>query len=206
MKCAEVEIRLCDYLDGALAPAQRGALDRHLADCAACAELARDAAAAVSFLNKVEAVEPPPELVTRILFHTPAASPAPSRQAGVRVWLTGWMQPILQPRFAMGMAMTILSFSMVGRFANIPQRQLSPADLNPVKVWAALDDRLHRTWDRAVKSYENLRLVYEIQSRLKEWTEQEESERRSHAAGSIIEPASRPGPSSTPTTGAGDPR
>jgi hypothetical protein len=51
-------------------------------------------------------------------------------------------------------------------------------DLDPVKIWVSVDDQAHRAWNRAVKYYENLRLVFEIQSRLQEWTEQEEMERQ----------------------------
>ncbi len=73
----------------------------------------------------------------------------------------------------MGMAMTVLSFSMLARFAGIEPRQLRPSDLDPVKIWIAVDDRAHRAWDKTVKYYENLKLVIEVQSRLKEWTEQD---------------------------------
>ena len=45
-----------------------------------------------------------------------------------------------------------------------------------MKIWAVVDDRAHRSWDRAVKYYDNLRLVIEIQSRLKEWTDQDTSQ------------------------------
>ena len=81
----------------------------------------------------------------------------------------------------MGMAMTILSFSMLGRLAGIEPRQLQPADLHPAAIWKTLDNRAHRTWERAVKYYENLRLVYEVQTRLQEWSEQEEQNRRTPA-------------------------
>jgi hypothetical protein len=74
--------------------------------------------------------------------------------------------------------MTILSFSMLGRLAGIEARQLKPSDLHPAKVWAAADDKVHRAWARAVKYYENLRLVYEVRSRLQEWTEQEQEDRK----------------------------
>jgi hypothetical protein len=73
----------------------------------------------------------------------------------------------------MGMAMTILSFSMLARFAHIEPRQLRPSDLDPVKVWQGIDDHSHRVYDRAMKYYDNLRLVIEIQSRLREWSDQE---------------------------------
>ena len=50
---------------------------------------------------------------------------------------------------------------------------LETAPALPAAVWSEIDDRAHRTWARAVKYYESLRFVYEIQSRLKEWTEQD---------------------------------
>jgi hypothetical protein len=55
---------------------------------------------------------------------------------------------------------------------------------------------LHRSWDRAVKYYQNLRLVYEIQSRLQEWSAEEELDRKANVGG-LIEP-SRPAPSPPP--------
>jgi len=198
MKCAELEILICDYVDGTLDQAGRAGVELHLAGCAACAELARDSAAAAAFLARVEPVEAPAELVTRILYRAPGgADPAvPASQAarprvGIKKWLLGWLEPVLQPRFAMGMAMTILSFSMVGRIVGLEQRQLRMEDLNPARVWAAIDDKLHRGYDRAVKYYENLRLVYEIQTRLQEWSAQEEELRR--PSGSVIEPAGSAG-------------
>ena len=93
---------------------------------------------------------------------------------GFRAVLGRLLQPVLQPRFAMGMAMTILSFSMLARLGGINVRQLKMSDLDPAKVWETVDDRVQRTWSRAVKFYENLRLVYEVRSRLNELTAQEE--------------------------------
>jgi len=120
-------------------------------------------------------------------------SKAARSRAGIKKWLLGWLEPVLQPRFAMGMAMTILSFSMVGRIVGLEQRQLRMEDLNPARVWAAIDDKLCRGYDRAMKYYENLRLVYEIQTRLQEWSAQEEELRR--PTGSVIEPAEKARPS-----------
>jgi anti-sigma factor RsiW len=183
MKCAHLETLLCDYLDGALPAAQRTELELHLAECAACAELARDTSAAVAFMERAAPVEPPPELITRILYSMPAAREAKRQPAlGPGRWLGQLFRPMLQPRFAMGFAMTILSFSMLGKFAGVSLRQLTPADLNPVKLWQAVDHRLDRAWDRTVKFYESLRLVYEIQTRLREWTDQDQREPRPAAA------------------------
>ena len=76
----------------------------------------------------------------------------------------------------MGMAMTVLSFAMMGKFAGIEVRQLKPSDLNPVAVFAAVEDKVAKGWGRAVKYYEGLKVVYEIQSRLDEWKQQAAAE------------------------------
>ncbi|MCX6620654.1 MAG: anti-sigma factor [Acidobacteria bacterium] len=192
MTCAELEILLCDYIDGTLAAGDRALLEAHLHACEACKEFAADAGAAVAFISKSAVIEPPRELVNRVLFQIPGRQQVKS--SGLR-WLRGKFAPVLQPRFAMGMAMTILSFSMLGQFAGI-NHQLRPDDLRPDKVWGYLDDRAHRTWERAVKYYDNLRFVYEIQSRLNDWGSASEEERRQ------VRPAeSRPNPASVPNQG-----
>jgi hypothetical protein len=176
VNCADLEILLCDYVDGTLHAEQKSAVEQHLAECSSCAELAKDAAGAVAFMERVAVVEPPPELLTRIMFELPAAKraeKAPSRSLWAR-FKSKWIEPVLQPRFAMGMAMTVLSFAMLGRFAGIEVRHLKPSDLDPVKVWRTVEDNTVRTWDRVVKYYQSLRLVYEVQSRLKEWGDSEE--------------------------------
>ncbi len=183
MNCTDLETLLCDYVDGTLPAGQKAGVERHLAACAACAERARDAAAALAFVERVAEVELPPQLLTRILYALPAAREAQKKQArGLPRLVAQLFRPMLQPRFAMGFAMTILSFSMLGKFAGISLRQLTPADLNPVKLWQGADDRLHRAWDRTVKFYESLRLVYEIQTRIREWTEQDQRAPRPSAA------------------------
>lgn len=173
MNCIELERLLCEYAEGSLDEARKAEVERHLAACPACAAEARDAAAAVSFLRRAERPEPPPELVTRIVFQLTAGMA--QRPARKRSWLSSlgvFMEPVLQPRFSMGMAMTILSFSLLARLAGIQVRQLSPSDLDPVKIWRTVDDRVHRAWTRAVKFYDTLQAVYEIRARLRELAEE----------------------------------
>lgn len=177
MNCAELDILICDYVDGALNATARAALESHLVGCASCRALVDDSRAVLSFLEGVPAVEPPPQLITRIINEVPVAEGSrQSAPGGLTGRLRGWMKPLLQPRLAMGMAMTILSFSMLGRFT-APVKQLKPSDLDPVKVWAAVEDKSHRIWDRTLKYYESLRVVYEIQSRLKDLSDQEATEK-----------------------------
>lgn len=170
MKCADLEALLCDYVDGTLAPAERATVELHLDACPACQALVEDAAAAVRLIERAAVVEPPPALVNHILFEARQMGVA-SRPRGARRGLARLFEPLLQPRFAMGMAMTILSFSMLGRFSGIQVRQLKASDLEPAKVWATLEDKAYRAWERSKKYYESLRVVYEIQQTLNEWSQ-----------------------------------
>jgi len=174
MNCAQIEILICDYVDGTLPSAQKAEVERHLAECPQCAELARDSAAAVAFMERAAEVEAPPELVTRILFDAPWSKGKPKSK--VRNWMRVLLSPILQPKFAMGMAMTVISLSMLARIV-VPVRQIHPADLRPSAVWADLEDRAVRAWARTVKFYENLKFVYQVQTTLKEWQQQDEDQR-----------------------------
>ena len=177
MNCAELEQLICDYVDGTLTAASKAEVERHLEACAGCAEMARDSAAAVAFMERAADVEPPPELITRILFDAPWARKAPAKGRG---WWGKLIAPVIQPRFAMGMAMTILSFSILSRF--VPMQQLRAADLRPSEVWASLDDRAHRAYARSVKYYENLKVVYQIQTLLRDWQQQAEDAKASKSS------------------------
>src|ERR1700682_4316732 len=161
MNCAEIEILICEYVDGSLGTAQRAEVERHLAGCAACAELVRDSSAAVAFMERAADVEPPQELVNRILFAAPWHRPKSGRFAQL-------IYSVLQPKFAMGMALTVLSFYIAAR--NV--RQLQPSDLAPSQVCAGIEDRAYRIWARTEKFYDNLKFVYQIQTTVREWQQQ----------------------------------
>lgn len=188
MTCGELEILLCDYLDGVLDAEGARGVEAHLETCATCAELARDARQATGFMARVAEIEPPARLLTQILHETGSGRHGRlAKPGGIRGWLENLLAPALQPRLVMGMALTVLSFSMMARCAGISPRELRPADMNPKKIWASLDDRVHRAWGRSVKFYEEIKFVYEIQSRLRDWSEQQEEEDRSAAASRPLE-------------------
>jgi len=179
--CAEFEILLCDAVDGTLRGEQQKAFDVHRQSCASCDELAVDVLGVSAFMGRVAEVEPPKELLTRILFETAgrkAGKAASGISAGWQGAIKRFFQPILKPRLAMGMLMTILSISMLAQAFGLEVRPLRASDLEPVRIWAGVEDSAHRHWSRMVKYYENIRVVYEIQSRLKEWADQEEQDRQ----------------------------
>lgn len=179
MNCAEFEILLCDAIDGTLDAERATALEGHKSECTACAQLAADVAGATAFMERAAEVEPPRELLTRILFETGGGA---SGKKAASAWWPDWLRrpfaAMLQPRLAMGMAMTILSVSMLAQVFGLELRQFRTSDLEPARIYANMEDTAHRHWSRMVKYYENIKVVFEIQTRLKEWAEQEELDRQ----------------------------
>jgi hypothetical protein len=201
MTCGELEVLLSDYLDGALTAAEAVDVETHLAACPACAELARDARLAMAFMERTADVDPPPELMTRILNETGSGRHGSLGNArGLQSWFGGVFGGVLakalQPRLVMGMALTMVSFSMMAKCAGVSPRQLRPGDMDPKKIWATLDNRAMRAWARSLKFYEDIKFVYDIQSSLSDWTDQQEEEDRNAAAQRPLEerrvPASKP--------------
>jgi len=177
MNCTDFEILLADYMDGTLAPAERAAVEAHAASCSSCAELLSDVRGALALIERAPDLVPPSELITRIAFQAPIGrTREPFERQGLLSRLTTrWLQPILQPRLAMGMAMTILSFAMLERCTGVRIQHIQPADLNPVRMWGGVEDKAMRAKDRAVKYYENLRWVYEIETSLRAFEEQQDA-------------------------------
>jgi hypothetical protein len=175
--CAQFEVLLADYMDGTLPESERTRVEQHAADCEHCRELLADVQGAVRFLSKSEAIVPPPELITRIAYHAPTGRIRRpfERQGFISRVISEWLQPILQPRLAMGMAMTILSIAMLERCTGVKMQHIQPEDLSPVRIWGGIEDKTVRLKDRAVKYYENLRWVYEIEVRLRELREQQDA-------------------------------
>ena len=198
MNCADIEVLLCDYVDETLRGTQRSAIEEHLAGCEGCRELAKDAAGAVEFMSRAAVVEPPPELMTRLMFQLPSVKQE-LRPGWVRRKFGNWLSPIVQPRVAMSMAMTVLSFGMLSTCSGVQPRQLKPSDLNPVNVAMTVEDRFMRTWSSTVKYYDSLRFVYEIQSQIKDWRDQaaqnqaaQKDENASTPANETAKPAAKP--------------
>jgi hypothetical protein len=169
MTCTDFDLLLCDYLDGVLPGERRLLVEAHISTCETCAELVRDSRFVMEFADRSAAIEPPPELVTRILYHAPAGG-------WFRQKLSRFFAPMKQPRYVMGAMMTLLYLSMMTRCAGVPKHPLSTADLDPVRIWGTLDDKVHRGWERSVKAYESMRLVYEVQSRVREWQEKQQED------------------------------
>ncbi|HLH01730.1 MAG TPA: zf-HC2 domain-containing protein [Bryobacteraceae bacterium] len=170
MNCTELETVLADYIDGTLAPVERSAVEEHAAHCEECRDFLAEVTTGFSLLQRATPVEPPPQLITRIAYLAPQGRVRDpfEQQSALGKLIQRWLMPVLQPRLAMGMAMTILSFAMLKRCTGVEVHQVQPADLNPVRIWGGVEDKALRLKDQAVKYYENLRIVYEVETHMKD--------------------------------------
>jgi Putative zinc-finger len=178
MDCAEFEILLADYFDGILAPEERVNVEQHAAACAGCRQFMNDAAMGFNFARRAEEIAPPQELITRIAFLAPVGRtrhPLDPQGFFSRIG-SKWLRPVLQPKFAMGMAMTIVSFAMLERCTGVRVQHIQAADLSPVRILDSMEDKALRLKDRAVKNYENIRLVYEVETRLRDFESQQDAQ------------------------------
>ena len=75
--------------------------------------------------------------------------------------------------------MTILSFSILSRF--VPDSAVEGRGPAAERVWASLDDRATAP-GRTVKFYDNLKFVYQIQTILRDWQQQEEDQKAAESS------------------------
>jgi hypothetical protein len=191
MQCADFDALLSDALDGFLTGDKLESFQAHARVCAVCGPLYSEADAGCRWLKSLEEVEPPANLVHNILLGTSGhESVGVLAKSGQKVsWrdvVSGWLRPVFgpvfavarQPRFAMSFGMAFFSLSITLSLAGVKLTDLRHLDLRP----AAIKRTYYQTSGRVVKYYENIRLVYELQSRVREF-------KRATAPG---EPASEP--------------
>ena len=161
--CAQTEERLSDYLDNLLDAGAVAELNLHVDSCDSCTRLVEQVGGAVRRMRSLEPVEVPPQLITSILDQT--IGPRPEKK-GLRGWFA-WTQPILQPRFAMGALTCALTLVIFGYAVGISPAKIRKGDLTPTNVYRAANRQVHLTYGRAVKYVNDLKVVYEIQSKLR---------------------------------------
>jgi hypothetical protein len=185
MECAEFEALLSDAIDAAnadgsqLSPARRQSFDAHRRVCAVCGPLFAEVQAGQQWLRSLEAVEPPPYLVHNILAATsgvlstrsPATRPdgrtTPFSERLRERW-DSFFTPVAafvrQPRFAMSFGMIFFSFSLALNVAGVKPKDVAKVDLRPSALRHAYND----AQIKVVQYYDNIRFVYEIESKLRE--------------------------------------
>src|ERR1700758_3626107 len=180
MQCSEFEALLSEALDQRLSGNKLESFQAHARGCPTCGPLLAEADAGLRWLHELVEVEPPVNLVDNILAATTGidtfrlhATPGSRAQISwldrLQVWANQLVSPILgvakQPRFAMSFGMAFFSLSLTMSLAGVKLSDLRHVDLRP----SAIRRDYYETSGKVVKYYENIRFVYEIESRVREF-------------------------------------
>jgi anti-sigma factor RsiW len=160
--CTNTEERLSDYLDGLLTPAESAAFKAHAASCPECAKLVEQVGSLVTRMRGLELEPAPPLLMNRILDSTIGPR---KEKSSWKSWF-GWTGSFLQPRFVMGLVTVAATILVVIYSSGFTPSKLKKVDLSPVSAFRSANRQVHLTYARSVKYVNDLRVVYEIQSRL----------------------------------------
>jgi hypothetical protein len=173
MQCHEVEALLAEALDGALHGPTLAAFEAHQQGCDTCRSMVEEARAGMRLLQALEDAEPPRNLVHNILAQTIGA--LPSEHAVVQPRGEGWLERlkgrlapvfagVATPRFAMSFGMAFFSITMLLGIAGFHFADVRNWDLSSRGISKAY----YATEARVMRYYENMRLVYEIESRVRD--------------------------------------
>jgi hypothetical protein len=180
MQCHEFDLVLTDAIDGVLSGVQLDRFQAHARSCKACGPLFAEAEAGRNWLKGLTEVEPPANLVNNILASTTgvdtqrlranvgAMQPGISWLERLQASISGALEPIWatvrQPRFAMSFGMAFFALSVSLTVAGVKPADLRQVSLRP----AAIRHTYYSTQARVVRYYENIRFVYEVESRVRE--------------------------------------
>ncbi|MGB7264872.1 MAG: zf-HC2 domain-containing protein [Terracidiphilus sp.] len=195
--CGEWETLLADALDGLLSPENEAKFTAHKAVCPACTELYEEARKGREWLEFLSpAPEPPAGLLEKILASTGpghraqagwavgGALPVPAGSAAIPAFVPPvWQQPgfaarfraNVQPSLLMTAAMAFFSIALTLNLAGVRLSSLRLADLRPRAVRSLIERQLTMASVPIVRYYDNLRFVYEVESRVRELRGEAES-------------------------------
>jgi hypothetical protein len=187
--CGLWETLLADALDGLLKPGDQATFAAHMAACPACAELFEEARRGREWL---EFLSPEPEvpagLLERILaatgpgqtaaytFTTGSGNVVPMIPAWQRPGLVARVRRFAEPRLMMTAAMAFFSIAMTLNMTGVRLSDLRLSNLRPSAVRSFMERRLTMASTPIIRYYDHLRLVYEVQTRMRELRRTTESE------------------------------
>ena len=178
--CGHWETLLADALDGLLRPEDEATFSSHMAICPACTALFEEARRGREWLGFLAAEpEVPSDLLDRIL-----ATTGPGQVAGYGL-VSGsdvlpmpqpWQRPgfmarvrrFAEPRLMMTAAMAFFSIALTLNLTGVRLSDLRAANFRPSAIRSFMERRLTMASTPIIRYYDHLRLVYEVQARMRE--------------------------------------
>src|SRR5882762_5647200 len=162
--CEQTEARLSDYLDGVLNSAELVEFAAHVPSCARCAPLVASVSDLLTGLHGMEQIAEPPRLVYSILDKTLGPREAVTGWRAILAWVRG----AASVRFAYGALSVAATLIILVTASGFNWRHPKLTDLKPATIYLNANRTAHKTYGRSVKFVNDLRVVNEIQSRLRE--------------------------------------
>ena len=179
--CGLWETLLADALDGLLKPEDEATFAAHMAVCPACTALFEDARRGREWL---EFLSPEPEvpagLLDKILAQTgpgqvagyglvtPAGSVLPLPPAWQRPGFIGHLRRFAEPRLLMTAAMAFFSIALTLNLTGVHLSAIRLSDLRPSALRSVVERRLTMASTPIIRYYDHLRLVYEVESKMRQ--------------------------------------
>lgn len=180
LSCEAWEAMLADALDGTLDARDTAAFETHSRSCGAgCAELLEEAKRGTEWLRFLhQTPEAPQGLLEKILAGTAgldsaqplavAGAPAIPHQPWLGVSIGVLQRHVMESRILMTLAMAFFSIALTLNLTGVRLNQLKLSDLSPSALATSLSHQYYTTWGHLNRYYSNLRIVYELESRVNE--------------------------------------
>jgi len=179
--CGLWETLLADALDGLLRPEDEATFSSHMAGCSACTALFEEARQGREWL---EFLSPEPEvpegLLDKILAQTGPGHESEYKLASagnvVPIAIPAWQRPgmmgrirrFAEPRLLMTAAMAFFSIALTLNMTGVRLTDFRLSNLRPSAVRSFMERRLTMASTPIIRYYDHLRLVYEVEARMKE--------------------------------------
>lgn len=140
---------------------ERAEFEAHAHECADCGPLVASVRSLISEMQSVGPLEVPPQLIYSILDQT----------LGPREQVTFWQSflgGLATPKFAYGTASVMATLFILLSASGLSFRKPKLSDLNPSNVARNVNRQAHLSYAHMVKYVSDMRVVYEIQSRLRQ--------------------------------------
>src|SRR5262249_49742029 len=133
MQCVEFDALLSEALDGTLTGPKLESLTAHAASCPVCGPLMAEAEAGRNWLKSLEPIEPPADMVHRIIVATSGIQPTWWERFHA-AFIAPMVNVARQPRFAMSFGMAFFSLSITLSMAGVRLGDLRHLDLRPSAI------------------------------------------------------------------------
>jgi len=179
--CGQWETLLADALDGLLRPEDEATFSSHMSSCVACTAMFEEAQKGREWL---EFLSPEPEvpegLLDKILAQTGPGHTSEYKLATagnvVSMPVPAWQRPgmmgrirrFAEPRLLMTAAMAFFSIALTLNMTGVRLTDFRISNLRPSAVRSFMERRLTMASTPIIRYYDHLRLVYEVESRVKE--------------------------------------